>query len=139
MRTLFLLTMVLVGSSATAAPVPKEVKKQEVLVGLWKLESVSIGGKADTVGANDTDWIFDENFALGRTGKQKGPYVSTKLKIDPVTKDLDWPGPGLPYLGRYEISGDRLTICLSMPNIARPVDLKPNATNFVWVLRRAEK
>ena len=138
MRTLFLLA--LFSAAATAAPVPKEIRKQEKLAGLWKLESVTISGMASTVGANDTDWTFGENATLIRSSSQKeAAQNKIQLTIDTTTKELEWPSGGSPYLGRYEISGDRLTICLSMQNVPRPVKLEPNAQNYVWVLRRAEK
>ena len=139
MRTLFLLAMSLLCSVAAAAPVPKELKKQEKLVGLWKVESVKIGGMDSNVGANDTDWSIDETFTLIRSGTLKAAIPTIELKVNTATKELDWPSGGQLYLGRYEISGDRLTICLSMQNFPRPAKLEPNAQNYVWVLRRTQK
>ncbi len=130
MRTLFLLALLC--TSATAAPVPKEVKKQERLVGAWKLESVTFGGVANEVGATETEWKIDENFALTHN------YIQTQLKIDTVTKEIDWSMGESILRGRYEVSGDQLTICLSKKNLPRATTFVPNEKNFVWVLRRAE-
>lgn len=138
MRTLCLLTLLC--SAASAAPIPKELKKRDGIVGVWKLESIKIFGKASSVDANETEWTIEENFALTRSGSQKGPQHQirlTQLKIDTATKAVDWPKSE--FLGRYEVSGDQLTICLSMPDNPRPTTLEPNANNYVWVLRRVDK
>ena len=141
MRTLFLLTMALLGTSAIAAPVPKELKKQQVsIVGVWKLESVMISGTAITVSADDTVWAIDENFTLIRSsGLKESAQNKTQLKFDTTTNELDWPVDGSVLLGRSEVSGDKLTISLGMKNLPRPAKLEPNAQNYVWILRRAEK
>ncbi len=131
MRAVTLLAMLC--TSATAAPVPKELKKQGSIVGVWKIESFSTGGVANEVGDTETEWTIDENFALTHNS------IRTQLKIDTVTKEIDW-CMGISILcGRYEVRGDRLTICLSKKNLARQTTLVPNPSNFVWVLRRAEK
>ena len=137
MRTLLLLAMALLGTSATAAPVPKELKKQQgSIVGFWKLESAVIFGTA-CVDADETDWTFDENSTLTRSNSQNGPQTRlVQLRIDTMTKEIDW--PKLTFLGRYEVSGDRLTICVGTGNL-RPTTLEPNEDNYLWVLRRAEK
>ncbi len=138
MRTLFLLSLLLC-TTATAAPVPKELKKQGSIVGEWKLESVTVGGTASSVGPDDTDWKIDENFALTRSNSTKSRPWGNQLKIDTATKELDWPSGIVTFLGRYEVSGDQLTICLGLKNLPRPTNCEPNAGNFVWVLRRAQK
>lgn len=141
MRTLFSLTVLLFCTSANAAPVPKELKKQGSIAGVWKLESVTFCGLAMEVGADDvTDWRFDENFAFTRRGRQEDPQMPTQLKIDTTTKEIDWPMGESTLLGRYEVSGDRLTICLgTADHPPRPTGVEPNENNIVFVIRRAEK
>ena len=131
MRTLYLLTMALLCKSATAAPVPKELRKCREIVGVWKLESATLTGVAND--ASETDWAISENFVLTLSGRR------TQLKIDTATKEIDWSmGESILY-GRYEVSGDQLTISLSKKNLPRATSLEPNKQNYVWVLRRAEK
>ena len=140
MRTPFLLAMALLCSSATAAPVPKELKKRDRIVGLWKLQSATLRGLPSEVGANDTDWMIDENFGLTRSGNYEVAKLSTlptQLKIDTAPNEIDWPEST--FLGRYEIRGDRLTICLNEKGLPRPNTFVPNTQNFVWILRRVEK
>ena len=139
MRTHFLLTVALLCSSATAAPVPKELKKQGSIVGRWNLESRTIRGRPFSL---DDDvqpyWTIDEKFAL-TSGDKKGPSGVTQLKIDTATKELDWPTAASSLLGRYDVCEGRLTICLSEANLPRPTTLEPNENFLVYVLRRAEK
>ena len=89
MRTLYLLTMTLLCTSVPAAPVPKELKKQQVsIVGSWKLESAMVHGVATEIYANDTDWTIDQKHGLIRSGDQKVRKVPTnhsQLRIDTAT------------------------------------------------------
>ena len=133
MRTLFLLTMAMLGNTAAAAPVPKELRHPVSIVGLWKLESFTTGGDASEVVATETEWKIDKNFVFTRN------LIRTQLKIDVATKEIDWCMGESTLCGRYEVSGDQLTICLSNKNLPRQTTLVPNPNNFVWVLRRIEK
>ena len=131
MRTL--LSLALFCTSATAAPVPKELKKQGSIVGVWKLESFTTGGDASEVVASETEWKIDKNFVFSRN------LIRTQLKIDAVTEEIDWSMGESTLYGRYEIRGDQLTICLSKKNLPRQTTCVANPNNFVWVLRRIEK
>ena len=136
MRTLCLLMMALLGTSATAAPVPKELKKQGSIVGRWKLESATIGGVPPTVPSSETYWTIDKNFGL----KYHAQTPAIQLKIDPTTNEIDLPSDESSFLGLYKVQGNELTIvCVSGMNLPRPKTFEPNADNYVWVLRRAEK
>ena len=136
MRALLLLALFC--TSAAAAPVPKDVNKER-LVGLWKVKSVTLNGEAQKVNFNDTNWTFDENFALTRAGTLTGTHHPTQLKVDATTRELDWPVGSDMWLGRYEVKGDQLTICLSTKNRPRPTTLEPDVNNYVWVLNRGDK
>jgi hypothetical protein len=123
MRTLCLLTLLC--TSATAAPVLKELKKRGSSCGLWKIESVTHCGRASNVDADESDRRIDETFAISIGGSQ------TQLKINTVTKEIDCSMGDLILCGRYEVRGVRLTICLCRPGFPRPTTLEPNATNYV--------
>ena len=140
MRTLSFLTMAMLCSSATAAPVPKELKNPERIVGMWKLESHTSGG-TENADPWDTDWTIDENYILTRRScSKKVLHIPNRLKVGAATGEIDWPTPvSTMYLGRYEVNGDQLTICLSMVGLPRPTGIQPNEKNIVWVLRRVEK
>ena len=69
MRTLLSLTLLC--ASAAGAPVPKELKNCERIVGLWKLESATIHGRPAKVGADDTDWRIDEKSEPTRSGNDE--------------------------------------------------------------------
>ena len=141
MRAIFLLVMIC--TPATAAPVPKELKKQQSLVGVWKVESAAIGGKAVGIDPDETDWTIDEQLVLIRQGRntiqKANPVNRIRLKIDKVSKEIDWTSSLRTDLGRYELADDKLTICLCMNYLPRPTGVDSNEKNYVFVLRRAEK
>ncbi len=130
MRFTAVLLAVVVVLSATAAPVPKELKKKrpdaEVFVGKWEVESNGETGRHT--------WTFDDDRTMWSKGVGSvGPGSKWVMKIDPdkTPKEIDF---GTNYRGLYEIDGDEIRIVYSGN---RPANFDNKARNNYTVLRRA--
>lgn len=135
---IFIIAGSLVLATASAAPVPKELKKNAALNGHWKLQSIVINGQPSTFGANDTDWVIGEDFQLVRQSADgTARMVAVPLKIDKTNRNLDWGSAGQnPFLGKYEIEGDTLIVCIADQNQPRPKTVAADPQTYVWTLRR---
>lgn len=126
-RVLF--ALLVVAAAATAAPVPKSIKRKPAngsdIVGLW------VNHPGETSG-----WVFREDGTAG-VGDPANPACKAIYKVDPTQtpKHLDWSQDGGKswYLGIYEVDGDVLKINFGGGGSGvRPTVLGPN-TGFQWV------
>jgi uncharacterized protein (TIGR03067 family) len=119
----FLTTIAAVGCSTATSGGNKDAEK---LTGNWKCVSATVNGKAlpaDTVGQLQLDLttsryqtkkgeqvLFDSEYSLDSSRKPK------EINIIGTEGDL----AGKAALGIYELSGDSLTLCYTMPGKERP-------------------
>ena len=136
MRTLLAFT--LLGVSALAAPVPKELKRSKI-DGPWKVESLQLFGNAPAFDENDCYWTIGEDGALTRRGilNKDVPVASTvRLTFDFATNDFEYRDPSTVFLGKFELSGDTLKLCLAKQGGERPSAVAPGASTYLWTLKR---
>ena len=116
-----------------AAPVPKELKREndaEKMQGLWK----------ETTG---TRWFFEDKklFAGGQNlTDRKGHAYELALRPDAAPREFDLSGnagAAIQFAGIYKFEGEELHICYhSGPQ--RPKDFTPGAGKFIHILKREE-
>ena len=118
-------TIVLLGLAAgVGAPALKDKEKTPTLVGEWTIEEATVGGKPSPPGTNPNRWVFraDGTRAIfGPDGKELvGGNYTTDLKGG--TLDLDSTGAkdGMPYLCRFKVDGDTLTLNVGWQMAPRP-------------------
>lgn len=135
MRLLAVLLAVVVAVGASAAPVPKELKKKrsdaEVFAGEWQVVSTERNGQPQANHANV--WTIDADLKM-KTIHPSGQVLNWTLKIDPekTPKEIELTS----YKGIYEIDGDEIRLVYSNQ---RPANFDDKARNNYTVLRRAEK
>jgi uncharacterized protein (TIGR03067 family) len=131
MRAALLLS--LVALTASAAPVPKQLKAKrpdaEAFVGAWEVVEPN-GGPAKHV------WTFDEDLTMwskgvGSTGR--GTEWKTKIDPDKSPKEIDI---GSNYKGIYEIDADEVRIVYT--GGARPADFTQKEKMNYTVIRRVK-
>lgn len=145
------------------APALKEApKKDPGIVGVWTVESTSLGGKAGIKPPAEMRYEFtaDGKWTIHREGaggiaKPVPRYIKLDTKSDPAKIDMltpDAPAAGAPpvagpakgsnreMLGIYKIDGDTLTLCVSVGG-ERPTTFEPNDNGrlVLLVLKRVKK
>lgn len=125
-------------SASRAAPVPKELKKDEKIQGTWKVESLVNLGRPST---ENLFWTIDADGGLSRhtdlAAPGDGPR-SVVLKQDRATKALDYVSGNLTYFGLYRLNGDTLEFCLANQGQERPAAIEAKPTNYLWTLKRVK-
>lgn len=135
-----LLALLLLALPALAAPVPKGVKKQndaDLILGRWKCEA-AFSGETEVVGSHKNDvWTFAP---AGEKSHQLTP-TGTRYSLDysfptPGERQMNLACNGNPYLGVYELDGDKLTIAFRSQQ--RPATLDKAAGVFHFTFRRED-
>lgn len=145
MSRLLAIALVALSSSLLAAPVPREVKKEEKFEGTWQIESTVAFGRLVNVGAANQHWTLD---AEGNMKSHNGPVVPEnarsyiQLVIDPKAKTLDYKytqGNNPIYPGTYELTGDTLKVCCNLKgNGSRPTTAESGPDVYLWTLKRVK-
>ena len=144
--------------SAVAAPLPKEVKRGDPFAGTWKLAKTVINGRPYKDTEHDVFWMIDEKHevTLNVTAKKDAPPpapkpmpigwvmttaapTSTQLQFDTARHEIDYKCGDNVQPGRYEVSGDTLTIVLSLPGSTRPGTVRDTENTRSWMLERVAK
>lgn len=134
MRTAVALLLVL--SSAVAAPVPKALKKQrpdaEVFVGTWDTVVKELNGQP----VPKTVWTFDPDLTMwskspGDGGK--GGRWAVKIDPDATPKRIDIDT----FQGIYEFDGGDIRLAYTL-NADRPTTFDPKPGVYTVVLRRVK-
>ena len=120
-----LLALLLLATSLSAAPVPKELKRgdEQRILGTWDMVQHSMGGAPAAPQA--VKW------RLERDGKAfimnpGDTAIAYKLHKDTTPKGFDWNWPTSSHPGLYELSGDTLKVVITCGNsVTRPTELKP--------------
>ena len=138
MRRFALLIAVFFPMTLSAAPVPKELKRDERFEGSWRVEKLIISGKESQ---EQLIWSIDAEGACIRHG---GPVPAAttarpiQLKFDKATKDLDYIQSNMVYPGKFRLVGDTLEISLNNQGGARPPGVDPATSTYVWTLKRVK-
>ena len=139
MRSLAILALV-VGCSVSAAPVPKEVKRQtdsERIQGVWSFAEYDNGGPQNT-GAR---WLFDKNkLYIGglNTTDSKGSLFEFVLREKPgaLGSEIDFDcGRSNTWRGICKFVGEELHIAYVM-DADRPLDFSSVHGKFIMVMKR---
>jgi len=139
-------TSLLVGLAlVVAAPGPKEAPKKDppTLVGLWVMESATIGGMVDKMSAGNMMELTADGKAVF---KENGNDIKGSFKADPkkdppeIDLTMDAGGMILSMPGIYNLDGDTLTIRM-VPVGDRPKAFASNAGSptMLLVLKRSKK
>ena len=128
------------------------------MVGAWKLEKVVMDGRTVEGSVSGMLWVIDQNHDLrfrstlpddaappvAKPALPNGWAVATavskrQMKFDPSRKELDHTGDTPSRLGRYELRGDTLTVCLGFPGSPRPASVNEVEKTQIWTLKRVTK
>jgi uncharacterized protein (TIGR03067 family) len=137
MRAALLLT--LAALAASAAPVPKQLKKPrpdaEVFVGAWE----TVEAKMQDKPLPRAVWTFDAELKMqSRPLDPKETWKSDwVVRLDPEKspKQIDLTSDGTNYHGIYEIDGDEIRVVCSGQ---RPTSFEDKGKMFYTVLRRVK-
>lgn len=135
MRSIAALYVVAV-AAASAAPVPKAMKKQlpdpERFVGEWDVVSTELNGQPLT--NHSKAWTIDADLKM-KSHHQAGQVLNWTLKIAPekVPKEIDLTN----YKGIYEVDGDDIRVAYTIGG-DRPTTFDPQPGVYVEVIRRAK-
>lgn len=144
-----LLPLLLAAPLAVAAPVPKELRKAALpLDGKWKVTAYESNGRpVNSTVILGQMWAFrGGELAITRTTAVKGaaglPPNKVGVRADAKTGEFDYVfATGTVRLGRYEIRGDTLTVCLSLstgPMSERPANLDGGQGTLRYTFKRAD-
>lgn len=135
MRGIALLLIAVSASASHAAPVPKELKKDEKIQGTWKVESLVNHGKPST---ENLYWTISAEGNLCRHESLADPRTGGNviLKQDRATMSLDYVAGQTTYFGIYRLRGDTLEFCLSDSGAERPATIEATPKNYLWTLKR---
>lgn len=138
-------TTVLLGLAlGIGAPALKEKETPPSLVGEWVIEEATVGGKPSPPGSNPNRWVFRADGTRAIFGPGGKELVGGNYTTDPKagTLDLDSTGAatGLPYLCRYKVDGDTLTLNVGWQKAPRPDALEsPPASKCTrYVMKRVK-
>lgn len=136
-------TTVLLGLAfGIGAPGLKEKEKPATLIGEWVIEEATVGGKPSPPGSNHNRWVFraDGTRAIfGPDGKElAGGNYTTDTKTGTLDLDSTSATDGAPYLCRFKVNGDTLTLNVGWQKEPRPAALEspPDSKCTLYVMRR---
>ena len=112
-------------ASASAAPVPKELKRtdEHAILGTWDMVQHSSGGAAPT--PQSVKWRLEPNGKAFIMNPGDTP-IAYKLHLDTSPRGFDWNWPTSSHPGLYELKGDTLKVVIKSGNTTeRPTELKP--------------
>lgn len=141
MRSIFATVMVTaIAWPATAAPVPKKLKDEVAIRGVWRLEKVDLGGATTPLDDKSPRTTF--TFEDGKLKAEQGdnPPKHGHYKLDPAARTIDFDLGKRTYPGLYTIDGDTLRIALSKSDrAARPATMNADGkTVAVYVYKRVK-
>ncbi len=120
------LLLLLATVPAWAAPVPKELKRNDDarnILGTWQMVHHSMGGGPPT--PQSVKWRLEPD---GKATILNLNEIAVTYKLHPGTspKGFDWNWPTSSYPGLYELDGDTLKVVILQQNgTARPTKLEP--------------
>ncbi len=142
MNCLGAMVFLVLATSLSAAPVPKELKSDFKLEGLWLVESIVANG-TPIVAENPEYWTVDSKSVVMMHEGSVPPQDKTghlQLTIDPAERTLEYQlirGNIQALFGRYEVSGKTLTIAIDLKG-GRPATVETGSGIYVWTLKRVD-
>jgi len=139
-----LIAVLLLAANASAAPVPKELKKSGSLDGLWEITAMEAFGQPRV--ALKQRWrIAGDTITVEQIVPNGAPRIRPHIaiKVDATTrpKSLDYnTGKIALRLAIYEVDGDTLKILMAMTRKAeRPKEMKPDETMTMYTFKRVKE
>ncbi len=139
MRALAIL--LLFAPALVAAPVPKELRKELKIEGIWEMVSINSYGREHKF-KRGLHWSFDEKGNMTSGGDIGIAPIKSSLQFefhrDDKTVEYRF-GDGLRVCpGLFEMEGDTLIICCNLKAKGeRPKAIGTGPENYVWTMRRA--
>ena len=141
MRSAPFALLLALATSASAAPVPKEVKAAASTVGTWQIVGLDPENPARRIPSNQY-WIIDAECGVifcQSPSPPRGAKPTEIFKFDPKTGYVDHnlvAGKQRTLFGLYELKDDLLTICLETSGTTRPSAFEESAD--IWHLQRVK-
>jgi uncharacterized protein (TIGR03067 family) len=135
-------------ASFVGAPVPKDAiakPDQEALQGEWKVVEFVKDGSDRAKDEGDTKVVIkDNNFTVKEPTRDEPATFTIDPKANPKTIDIrvmEKGGKEVAVKGIYKLEKDKLTICYSFEDAARPKEFKSeaNSKTGLLVLERVKK
>ena len=134
--------LVALGSTALAAPVPKEVRKADSLDGLWEITSMEVFGQPKA-GPKQRWKIGDGAITVEQIVPNAAARIRPPIRIgvdagaSPKALDYNVQGPvARPAI--YEVDGDTLKILMATPGAGRPKAMKSDESTVLYVFKRVK-
>ena len=127
-------------SMATAAPVPKEVRKEASREGAWKLLKVeSVAGGIST--GMTHCWVIDARDEVSFSGpNERSDEKRFRLIFDPAAKYCDYQTASMkvPYSGIYELDRDALKLAIDFNGGPRPKAFATGGGVYIYSFQRVK-
>ena len=135
-------TLLLGLTVAAGAPALKEKAAPATIVGEWAIEQCTVGGNPSQGVSNR--WVFNADGTRSIVGKEGKEVAGGNYSTDPKdgTLDLNSTGAlGMPYLCRFKVDGDTLTLNVGWQKAPRPpgFDSPPGSQCTLYVMKRVKK
>ncbi len=153
-----LLTILFLGSTAVAAPVPKELKKPDPFADKWNLRMMIIGGETIDLTGDGVSWNIDrdhvytvtvakpvEKIPVAAMNPPMGWIVTStsaepaQLRFDTALSNIEYGTGSQTRAGKYSLDGDTLTICIAVPGSPRPEKIERSKRSTTWIFNRVAK
>ena len=138
------LALLLAASVASAAPVPKEIRKAGQLDGLWEIASIEVFGKPGGIPPRqrwkiENGTITVEQIVVNAAVRPR-PGIAIKVDDAVTPKSLDYnTGGATPRPAIYEVDGDSLKIMMNLRGAERPKDMKSDDSTVLYVFKRVKE
>ena len=126
------------------APALKEKDAPATLAGEWVIVECTVGGKPSQAGPTPNRWIFNADGSRSIQASNGKEVAGGTYTTDPKTGTLDLNSTGAPeapYLCRFKVDGDTLTLNVGWQKAPRPEALEspPNSQCTLYVMKRVKK
>lgn len=156
MRRFFALLLLVVLVPASAAPVPKEIKKAPTTDGMWEVVENSYNGESPKPGSTWGVWQIDGDKITIYSIKDADALRAAEKKPHSLTYRISRPDPqdatafdlGVPYdsatpetlVGRMELAAETLKLCYASTGklVTRPAKAEPGKDVIIFTFRRVE-
>ena len=145
-----ILALMCIAAVATAAPVPKEVRKQtdaEHFVGTWWATRFNEEIYTDQASPKRFDFVKDGSAGIWVNARQRSYDYSFAVDQTTNPPTFTWiprgeRGGDGPYIASYRLDGDTLAVVFTATfcdaNKALPKEVKPGAGDFYYELKRVK-
>lgn len=137
MRAL-LLSLALLAGSATAAPVPKSIKKVDdktAILGRWKVTEITVNGRPTTASYHTFVFTDDGKLTLLSGTEQTGPLWTWTVDDTASPRTMKWTTAN-PWDCVYDLDGDSLKLGLLNKGAKTPAKVEPTEGLTLYVMTR---